>query len=97
MCLERRPSRHRVVRHRCPPRQSVGNVYGFNLTDGASDVLLTGRESSGATAGVHLNRASSRNTVSGNSIHDNGVLTSFGLNRARDLGAWGCWSAAMAT
>lgn len=69
--------------------QSVGTVYGFNVTGGARDVLLTGNETSGATAGIHLSQNSGRITVSANSIHDNGVMTSFGSNPARDLGAWG--------
>ncbi|MEL6890812.1 MAG: hypothetical protein AAFP84_04395 [Actinomycetota bacterium] len=69
--------------------QSIGEVYGFNLTGGASNVTITKSEASGATAGVHLSTRSSNNKILDNDIFENNVLTSFGSNPARDLGAWG--------
>lgn len=69
--------------------QSIGEVYGFNLTGGASNVTISYSETSGATAGIHMSKNSGNNKALNNYIHDNNTLTSFGANPAKDLGAWG--------
>ena len=69
--------------------QPIDDVYGFNLTGGASNVTIAHSEASGSTAGIHLSKRSYGNTIRKNKVFDNDVLTSFGADPSLDLGAWG--------